>query len=152
MSSEASKTSSRMRRLVLVELRSFAMALHVNNKAKSIRIFSPSENDAYENTSLYLDLMTSLNSSSSSKLIKKSKDARYLLISLFITGIYCRIILVLIPPSFNIDPAVLNSSLSNVNSSNKFSFSAKSSRSNLREFLASVSSSSSASRILLMLF
>ncbi|NDH49339.1 MAG: hypothetical protein EBY41_02105 [Proteobacteria bacterium] len=59
-------------RLVDTELRSFATARHVNSNDKSIRIFSPSENESYLNTSLYLDLICSSNCSLSSNCTKKS--------------------------------------------------------------------------------
>ena len=53
-------------RLVFTEFFNFATALHVNNSARSILIFSPSLKFAYENASRYLDLIDSLNPSSSS--------------------------------------------------------------------------------------
>ena len=63
-SSELSNTSSNTKRFVFTEFFNFATALHVNNNARSILIFSPSLKFAYENASRYLDLIDSLNPSS----------------------------------------------------------------------------------------
>ena len=101
---------------VLIELRSLAIALHVNKRAKSIFCFSPSEKDEYVKSSLYLDLIFSLKFSSNSNETKKSIADRYLLINLLMIGTYCLIILALIPLSFNITPAADSMFLSSTNS------------------------------------
>ena len=105
-SSDPSSTSSMMSRLVVTELRSFDTARQVNISARSIRSFSPSLKEAYENSSRKRERIFSLKFSSSWKSTKNSIAARYLLISLFMIGTYCLMIRVLIPPSFNIEPTI----------------------------------------------
>ena len=53
------KTNSLTKRLVETLFFILATILQVNNKAKSIRCFSPSLNEAYEKESLCLDLIVS---------------------------------------------------------------------------------------------
>ena len=90
------KISSRMSRFIRLE---FCLCddFHVNRSVKSIRIFSPSENDAYENSSRKRDLIVSLKFSS----ILQSSEVhrRKMFTNLFIIGRYCFTILVLIPLS-----------------------------------------------------
>ena len=114
VSREASKTSSSMSRFVLALFFILAMARQVNNNARSIRIFSPSLNDSYVKSSRWRDRIFSSNDSFKSNLTKKSIAAKYLLTRLLMTGMYCLIILDLIPESRNITVAI---------SSNSFCFS-----------------------------
>ena len=58
-SSEESITSSNIRILHDVEFLILAISLQVNSNERLILIFSPSEKDANENSSRYLDLIDS---------------------------------------------------------------------------------------------